>query len=213
MQLSQSALFYLCCASFLAGMLLAFFYDFLYMSRLWLMPPGNRYTIPSIQRLRAARVTGRKMEKNKAKSFQIALFWGDVIFCISGALAIILLLYWLNDGAFRIAAPICMAVGFLLWRISLSKAIRFALQWLAFAFESLVYTLLAPLKCLFGLIVRVYKRNMQKQKQKQLARQRQRYTKQVLQNIDRTAEELLPTDEKTRTQKGETHAKQRKKAV
>ncbi len=213
MQLSQSALLYLCCASFLAGVLLAFLYDLLYMSRLWLIPPCNRYTIPSIQKLRAKCVTGRKMEKNKTKSFQIALFLEDIIFCIFCALAVILLLYWLNDGAFRIAAPICMAVGFLLWRISLSRAIRIALQWLAFAIESLIYTLLLPLKYLFDLIIRVYKRNVQKQKQKQHTKRRQRYTKQVFQNINRTAEALLPIDEKTRTQKGETGAKQRKKAV
>ena len=209
MQISQSALFRLCCASFLIGLLLALFYDFLYMTRLWLMPSNNRYTVPAIQNLRASRIKQKTAKKRNA--LHVVLFISDVFFCLVSALAIILLLYWLNNGAFRAVAPLCMALGFGLWRISVSKGVRIAFQWFAFGIETVIYTLLIPLKRLFTLIVRICKKKAQKRRYKRLTKQRQNYTKQHLQNIDRTVEQLLPIDVKTRMQKGDGRAKQNSK--
>ena len=212
MQISQSALFRLCCASFLTGLLLALFYDFLYMTRLWLLPPNNRYTVPSIQKRYLPRIKKKKKAK-KGIGFRIALFFGDVLFCFVSALAIILLLSWLNYGAFRAATPLGMALGFGLWRVSVSKGMRIAFQWFAFIIETVVYTLLLPIKRLFALIAKTYQRNAQKRRYKRQAKQRQIYTKQQLQNVEKAAERLFPINTQTRTQKGDGRAKQRKKAV
>lgn len=212
MQVSQSALFRLCCASFLAGVLLALFYDSLYMTRLWLLSPNNRYTVPAIQERYASRIKNKKIPK-KEVGFRVALFVGDVFFCLVGALAIILLLYWLNNGAFRAAAPLCMALGFALWRISFSRGIRIVFQWGAFIIETVIYVLLLPIKRLLSTIVEACRRNAKKRRYRRLARKRQTYTKQILQNIDRAAERLLPIDTQTRMLKGEGRAKQRKKAI
>ncbi len=211
MQLSQSALFQLSCASFLAGFLLALFCDLLYMTRLWLMPSAIRYTAPTIQRLRASRV--KKGSCKKRKGLRVAIFFGDVLLCLVSAVTLILLLYWLNNGAFRAAAPLCMAVGFWLWHISISKGVRVTLQWLAFGIEMVIYALLMPVKLLFDAIAKTHKKNAQIRHKTRLAKERRNYTKQELQNIERAAERLLPTYSKSRTQKGDNRAKQRKKAV
>ena len=216
MQISQSALFRLCCASFILGLLLAFFYDFLYMTRLWTIPPKHRYCVPAIQKFQAARIEGKKEKKKAPKGFRIALFFGDVFFCLVSALAVILLLYWLNNGSFRAAAPLCLALGFGLWRISVSKVVRVVFQWIAFILETTLYTLLLPIKRLFGLIAATYYRNAQKKRYRRLVKQRENYTKHHLQNIDRAAERLLPINIETGIRKGDRRAKtkrRRKKAV
>ena len=211
MQISQSALFYLCAASFLVGLALALLYDFLYMMRLWLIPSEVRYHIPRIQELRASRIKKGSIKKRKWGS--VVLFLQDVLFCLVCAIAVILILYWLNNGAFRAAAPICMAAAFGLWHISLSKSVRVALEWLAFGFETVIYALLMPIKRLFAFFVKMCKKHAQKRHQKHLAKKRKTYTKQTLQNIERAQQTLLPTYTILRTQKGDGCAKQNKKAV
>ena len=211
MQISQSALFYLCAASFLVGLALALLYDFLYMMRLWLIPSEVRYHVPRIQELRASRIKKGSVKKHKWGS--VVLFLQDIFFCLVCAITVILLLYWLNNGAFRAAAPICMAVGFWLWHISLSKGVRVALEWLAFGFETVIYALLMPIKRLFAFLAGMCKRIAQKRHQKRLANKRKIYTKQTVQNFEKAVQMLLPTYTILRTQKGDGRAKQNKKAV
>ena len=211
MQISQSALFYLCAASFLVGLALALLYDFLYMMRLWLIPSEVRYHVPRIQELRASRIKKGSVKKHKWGS--VVLFLQDIFFCLVCAITVILLLYWLNNGAFRAAAPICMAVGFWLWHISLSKGVRVALEWLAFGFETVIYALLMPIKRLFAFLAGMCKRIAQKRHQKRLANKRKIYTKQTVQNFEKAVQMLLPTYTISRKQKGDGRAKQNKKAV
>ena len=175
------------------------------------MPSNARYTVPAIQRMRASRIKKRKKEKKKG--LQAAIFLNDVLFCIIAALALILLLYWLNNGAFRAAAPLCMALGFYLCRLSVSKYIRVALQWGVFGVETLVYTLCLPFKHLFIWVAKNYKKSAAKRHQARLIKQRKNYTKQELMHIDRVAARLLPIDSTNRMQKGDNRAKQSKKAV
>ena len=211
MQISQSTFFQLSCASFLAGLALALLYDFLYMTRLWLLPSDKRYTVAGIQKLRVSRI---KEGKNKArKGLQAALFWHDVFFCMFVALVIVLLLYFLNNGAFRAAAPLCMAVGFWLFKVTLSKSVRTMFQWLAFGIETIINTLITPIKRLFVWIVKRYKKIAQKQRQKRLFKQRQLYTQHTLQHIEQNTEMLLPIYKISRTKKGEGRARKSKKAV
>ncbi len=212
MQLSQTALFKLACASLIAGFLLAFFCDALYMTRLWLMPSNIRYTVPTIQKLRISQSKKGK-QKKKGRGMGIAIFFSDVLVCLVGAVTLILLLFWLNNGAFRAAAPLGMAVGFCLWHRFISKGVRVALQWLAFGIETLLYTLIMPFERFFTLIAKACKANAQKRRVAHLARARQAYTKQALQNIEATAEQLLPIHSKSRKRKGDSRAEKRKEAV
>ena len=191
--------------------MLSLFCDVLYMTRLWLVPFSDRYTIPTIQRLYTSR-TQKKTQKKK-KGMGVAIFFGDVLLCLASAITLILLLYWLNNGSFRAAAPLGMALGFWLCHISLSKGVRIALQWLAFGIETVFYTLLMPLKRLFGWITRAYQKNAKKRRQKRFKKQRSIYTKQELGNIEKAAQMLLPIYTKTRMQKGDRRARKTKKAV
>ena len=214
MQISQSALFCLCCASFLAGILLSLFYDALYMMRLWSIPSDCRYTVTKINALRASRT--KKKTKGKRHLHRVSLFFGDILFCLVGALTLILLLYWLNNGAFRAAAPLCMALGFWLWHVSISKAARIAFQWLTFGIETAIRTLLIPIKCLTRWMAKIACKVIQKQRIKCRRKQRRTYTRKELEQIDRAVQRLLPlyNVSKTRMQKGASRAKaSSKKAV
>lgn len=208
MQLSQSALFRLSCASFLAGLFLSLLLDLLYMTQLWAVPSNIRYSVPAVQRLRPQSKAKKERSKSQ-KGVRISVFLGDVLFCIAGALTLILLLYWFNNGAFRAAAPLCMALGFWACHISLSKGVRIVLQWLAFGIERALLTLLLPVKW----VMQIYKKKAQKRRLVRLAKIRQGYTKKQLQSLEKAAEGLLPIETRNRMQKGEERAKQRKKAV
>lgn len=144
---------------------------------------------------------------------QIAIFLEDVLFCLAGALSLILLLYWFNNGVFRATAPMCMAIGFYLCHISISKVVRKVFQWIVFGAESFICILCLPFKCLYSTIVVSYKRDIENRRQKRKAKKRQVYTKQAFQSIDKAVEQLLPIGEKSRMRKGDGSAKQRKEAV
>lgn len=213
MRLSQTALFGLSCASFIAGLLLALLCDLLYMTRLWLTPADKRYTVPAIQRLHLKHNKKGSTGKKSPDSLGIVLFFSDVFLCILGAITLILLLYSFNNGAFRAAAPLCIAIGFGLWHGFISKAVRIPLQWVAFGIEIALYTLIMPLKRLIVCITQVCKKNAQKQRLTRLTKARKHYTEQILQNIDKSAEKLLPIYQKSRMQKGDHRARKAKKAV
>ena len=190
MHLSQSAIFQLCVASLCAGGLLSLFSDVLKAMRLWLIPPANRYTVSKIQTLYYPRLKSGKMRKRR--ELHLLIFFQDVLFCIAGAITLVLLLYWLNNGAFRAVAPLCMVLGFLLCRISISKWVRTVLQWIAFGTETLVYWFCLPFKRLFAIIVAKLHQNAQKRRKKRLARRRRNFTNKEIQNIAKVANKLLP---------------------
>ena len=211
MQFSQSAIFQLVCASFLAGLILALFCDVLYIARLWLKPPAIRYTVPAIQRIYARRI--KESVPKKHRGLRAAVFLHDLLLCLVGAITLILLLYRYNNGAFRAAAPLCAAVGFGMWFGLVSKGMRAALQWLTFCIEMAIYTLIMPLRRLLAWGVRAYKKNAQKRRLARLVKERKRYTKHVLRSIDKNVEGLLPIYERSRMQKGERFARKTKKAI
>ena len=211
MQLSQSVLFQLCCASFFAGILLSLFYDVLHMIRLWFTPAQFRYTLPKIRQMCPTRT--RKSTKKKNRDIKIAVFFGDVFFCLVCAITLILLLFWLNNGAFRVMAVLCMAIGFYLCRISISKGVRSISQWFTFGVETVLHILFQPIKKLFAFAMGIHRKKVQKRRQKHFAKQRQIYTRLVLQNIDKEVQKLVQDDTKNRIRKGDNRARKSKKAV
>ena len=212
MRLSQSALFQLCCASFLAGLLLSFFCDILYMIQLFLTPSQIRYTVSKIQRMRASHTAKKNIKKKKGLR-RVTVLLSDILFCLVAAIALILLLYWFNNGAFRVAAPLGMALGFYLCHISISKGIRTVLQWVTFFVEKIFYTLCFPIKYLLAFFFKKCKKSVEVWRLSRLARQRQTYTKQALQNVGLAAEKLLPKNAENRMSKGDNYARKSKKAV
>ena len=190
MQLSQQTLLGLFCASFIAGFSLALFYGFLYVIRLCIIPSGSRYTVPTIQNQIAKRAKKRSKKTRGKSSF--FTFLSDILFCIVGAITLILILYWFNSGAFRAEAPICMAVGFYLCHRTVSKSVRIILEWFLFAIETAFYALLMPFRYLLAWMVRTHKKNQQKRRSIRFAKERKTNTQKQLQSINRTTEMLLP---------------------
>ncbi len=188
MYISQLSLFRLFGASFLAGLALALFYDFLWATQLWFLPPSERYTAESIRKISAKQTKKTVCKKHKRR--YVMRFLSDVIFCIVGAITIILLLYCFNNGAFRGAVPLCMVLSFGLWRVTLSKGVRVGLQWIAFGIETVIYTLLLPVKRLVAIIVNRCKKAAQRRQNKRFAKQRKAHTLYVIQNIDKDAAKL-----------------------
>jgi hypothetical protein len=70
-----------------------------------------------------------------------------------------------------------------------------------------------PFERLFGLVARVYKDNAKKRHLSRLAKERQRFTKQELQNIDGAIKMLLLISTKSREGKGERRARKNKKSI
>lgn len=190
MTISQSLLFRLFCTAFIAGILLSFSYDLLYALRLWLLPQNMRYTLPAIQKIVCKR--DQKSTKGKWHAYRVMLFCEDIFFCLIAAFILILLLFWLNNGAFRAMAPLGMIIGFWLCHISFSKVLRAALQWCAFCIETVIYYLLKPLKTWMGCVRKACINIYRIQHNKHLYQKRQRYTKQERLQIDRAVQVLLP---------------------
>ena len=214
MQASQSALLQLYLLSFLSGCVLSFLYDLFYMLRLWLVPPQNRYTLPTVARIYAKRVqAGRK--RGRGVAFRGFRFLGDVLFCLVSALVLILLQYGLNDGVFRASVPLCMAIGFALVRVSLARPFRVLLQYVAFGTEMLWHTLWAPFRFLYRHLKIACQQSITRHRIKKQAKQRKQYTYRQHMNIDKTASAILQISNATKNKekKGAGRAKQSKKAV
>ena len=87
------------------------------------------------------------------------------------------------------------------------------LQWVAFGFETVIYTLILPLKCLRAIIVGNCKKMARKRQNKRFRKQRKAYTQYAIQNIDNDTAKLTSSFV-AKMQKGEGRAKQnRKKTV
>ena len=189
MQLSQSAILMLFAASFAAGASVAFLADVFYTLRLPLLPQNRRYTVPAIQKVLQKRPqSGNKKGK---RGIAVALFMGDVLLCLAGAIALILILYCFNNGVFRAVAPLSFAVGLAVWHFYLAKWACIILEWLAFCIETLIYTLLLPIRCLAALCIKLCQANARKRRAHCQKRQRQIHTDRELQSIDKKAHTLL----------------------
>ena len=191
MYLSQLLLFKLSLASFVTGAVLSLVGDFLYAMQLWLASPSKRYTVPTIQRLHKKLKKSTSI-KGKGRSLQIALIAEDILLCLLASVALILLLYWINNGVFRVAAPLFMAAGFWICRISISKYARIVFQWVCFGVETLLHLLWMPFKYFFARIVKRIRKNARKRRMVHLAKARQKRTKQELKDIEKTAKRILP---------------------
>ena len=190
MHLSQFALFRLCVASLCAGGFLSLLFDLLRTMRIWLTSPYQRYAVPKIQSLYYPRLKSKKA-KNR-RGLQVVIFFEDILFCVVGAIVLVLLLYWLNNGAFRAIAPLCMLLGFVFYRISISKRVRTLLQWIAFGVETLLYWCCLPFKYLLAIVIAKAKQKVQKHHLKLLIKRRKNFTTKELKSIDKAANKLLP---------------------
>ena len=125
----------------------------------------------------------------------IFLFWEDLIFLLAGGIGLILLLYLINDGQFRVMAIVGLACGFLVWRVTaghlmsrvseklvflIRKLLKVALRYVALPFHQIG-------KWLYSRCILPLKRAMaEKRVRKQILA-----TQQVIQNFQLQAEQVF----------------------
>lgn len=139
MMTSQKLLGYMLLAAIAVGGLLGVWYDVLRLSRLLL-----GWDVPT------ALHRAGKGRRAVALVGYVLRFAEDVIFGLSCTLALILLLYYTNDGRFRFLALLGMAAGYLAYRLtfgrlfdSLAPRLTRALRWTV---KKAVWLLLWPLR-------------------------------------------------------------------
>ena len=84
---------------------------------------GGWYTLLRLLRVLSFGDSPMGKQGSKFGLSAIALFLGDVIFAVTAALTLILLLYYRNDGQLRAPAVLGMACGFFVWRETLGRIV------------------------------------------------------------------------------------------
>ena len=134
MEISQRLLCFLFLASFAFGILLGLFYDFLYLLRFFIFQPSGRKTTAAD--LRNVRL---------GMPVRIFLFFEDLIFILCGGTGLLLLVYLINDGVFRLWGPGGMLAGFYVYRVTVSS-------WMTKICEHLISLLWRILKWIVRLV-------------------------------------------------------------
>lgn len=138
----------LCCA-FAVGLLLGALWDVLRVLRVVLMahtPPA--FMAPRYRRplpLLGVSVPFRT-EAGVHRLWRGAVtLLCDLLFCLAGAVAAELLLFYFNDGVFRLGVPLLLLLGLLLWQWSVSRLTVRVAAWLAYLLCALLLYLRAAL--------------------------------------------------------------------
>ena len=152
MEISQLSLGVLCLASFVCGMILCAGYD-----ALAVLPVifGKTYSQALREKLNGVKMPFRLSFPGKKAFLSAAVFLHDFFFMTVAGVLFTLIIYRFNDGVFRAAALVLLALGFAVCRICFRKIfvpvaeisgflVRYALSLVAFVF-------FMPASKLFGL--------------------------------------------------------------
>ncbi len=204
MEISQSALAYLCFMGGLLGLFLGLCYDFLALGN---SDAKDAYTPPKLPLLPL-----KKAKKHRKP--RIFGFCKDLFFCLLAGICTILLFYEYNNGKVRFAALFTMLLGSLLYAMTLRRLVcpilRACRFWLVATVRYAVFFALWPGKKLISLIWRAIKRICQKKKNARLCRERKKETEAAFARIALDGGGLLPSKARERRDK---HAGRSKKTV
>lgn len=148
MEVSQRALAYMLLWALLGGALLGCLYDLFSFHRRECKENSScaarlaeRTRLPGPLAWRKQRAKSSKREWVSI----VVLMAHDVLFCLLFALAAVLLLYYTNDGQWRWSVPIGMLSAFLLYRATLGRLVRRALEILLILMRALLLWTIALL--------------------------------------------------------------------
>ena len=166
--------------AFVWGVLLGLLWELLTVSRILL----GVYTPPDRMRARYDRplpLLHRPVpfEKKGVRALwrRVATGIGDVLFCLSAAVCVILLLYRYNSGAFRLSVPLLTLTGLGVFRATVARMLARPTAYLAYAagaarcyLGALTALLVRPLLMLTGAICRFVARRRAKHREKRKGR-------------------------------------------
>lgn len=134
MNISQVALARLYGYALLLGAILAFLYDLIRITRVFLGVHYCRRTSKRLQEIRLPFIKpyGRRTER---RALGIVVFFEDLFFCIVAAIAMILLFYQTNNGNIRIPAFFLAGAGFLIYRGTLGRTVMLFSEVISFCIE------------------------------------------------------------------------------
>ncbi len=114
MGISQALLWYMLLAAIAVGGGLGVWYDVLHLTRMLIgLEP-------------ASAGEGRTVKRRRAVPAYIVRFLEDLAFSLSCGVALILLLYYTNDGRFRLMAVIGMIGGYATYRLTIGRLFNWA---------------------------------------------------------------------------------------
>lgn len=141
MEIDPYLQFRLLLAAFSAGIFAGMLWDLLTVSRIlfgaYQAPPRLRALYERRLPLLGCSVPFEGQKAVRRAWRTAVLFGGDLLFCVAFALAVILVLYCLNGGIFRISVPVLSLIGFALFRAVSNRLFSGAVAYFAFGVAAL----------------------------------------------------------------------------
>ena len=206
MEISQSALACLYLYALLLGVGLGAIYDALRITRVFL---GVHYSRKAAKRLEQIRLPflGTCGRRHESRLLGVIVFVEDLLFCILAGVAVILLLYEMNNGKIRLPVFFCAAAGFLIWRATLGRAVMLFSEAIAFGIEVAIryicFFVLLPLRTAGKWIAAKIRRTVGRVRDAHRKKIRLGYTAAELRRASQNACGMIPDDiPRKRTLKG-----------
>lgn len=163
MEISQITLLRLTVYSFFFGVAVGLLYD---ACRILRVMAGARCSFRGYPRICALRLPiskrelGRGGERRLLQSVMINI--GDFLCVLTAALGAILLSYGYNSGRVRFFCLAAIALGLLLYRVSLGKALIFLLEPVALILKYLFLSILEPIALIARKLYELMRKNVKK---------------------------------------------------
>ncbi len=191
MAISQSALARLLLYAVLLGGCLGVCYDVLGLNRVFFGGSFSPRTAAYLQTLRLPWLRSRQRAVGKGRLLKIAVFFSDFLFCVIAGCFVILLFYQFNSGKIRIPALVCVAVGFVLYRMTLGQLTAVFFEWVIFLSKTAVryvaFFLLFPFRRVGSRVKRQIRYLLERRKSRVDARRRSAFTAQETSRLEQNA--------------------------
>jgi hypothetical protein len=148
---------------------------------------GGWYALLRLLRVLSFGEFGMGKQGSKPKLFAVALFLGDVIFAVTAALTLILLLYYRNDGQLRAPAVLGMACGFFAFKETLGRMVGKLEKPLSRLVKRVVRLSLSPLLWTGRITARAARFLWRITVGKALSQSRERQTERVIEDLRQAA--------------------------
>ena len=195
MELSQAGIARLYLAAWVLGAALGLFFDLLRLPGTVLFRYRDRKELYPAGTLR------------KRRAVAVAVFWEDFLFCLTAAVAMILLFYEGNNGKIRPFAFAVTAAGYLLYRATLGRLTERVTRSFAVVLRRTVQKVLralaAPIRAAGKRLRKAIGKTVATLRDQRERRARKTYTKRLFRTVGINAAGLLPNGERLAVKKEE----------